>query len=347
MTSSHAQLQNLIVGLGLLLSALAAAPAWAEKTDRIYVADIVIVGEVKSLERGRLRVSTDYMGTVEVDWKQVTRVESKKFFEIEIKDGSRSFGTIVASDEDRVLTVQGDETTARLPFSELVSIVQTEAGFWGKIDVRVALGYSFVQATDTSQGSISADLSRRTGKFFSDLSLLSVLSETGDDRFTRNDASYTAQRHLPGRWTYSLTGQFQTNESLGLDRRWLVRGGPLYRALRTDIRELTLAAGLAAVREYYTNDQPGENSWEGVLGLRYLAFHFDDPELEVTAQLLTYPSLSISGRWRTEFKADVSRELGWDLFWSLSAYWSYDNKPVVIDAENSDLAVTASLGWSP
>jgi hypothetical protein len=346
-TKSDAALLFRIVGTCLALTAVAAAPASAEKTDRIHVAGIVIVGEVKSLEQGRLRISTDYMGTVEADWNQVTQVESKKFFEIETKDGTRYFGSIVASDEDRVLAARGDESTVHLPFSEVIRIDQTEMGFWGKVDGDIALGYSFVQATDTSQGSFSGNLSRRTGRFFSQLSLLSVLSETGDDRFTRNDASYTAERYLPGRWTYSLTGQLQTNESLGLDRRWLVRGGSLYRALRTDIRELTLAAGLAAVREYYTDDQPGENSWEGVLGLRYLAFHFDDPELEVTAEVLAYPSLSISHRWRTEFKADVSRELGWDLFWSLSAYWSLDNKPAVIGAENSDLAVTLSLGWKP
>ncbi|MGB5400059.1 MAG: hypothetical protein WBO71_07580, partial [Thermoanaerobaculia bacterium] len=243
MARSHTELQNLIVGLGLLLAALAATPAWAKKTDRIHVADIVIVGEVKSLERGRLRISTDFMGTVEADWAQVTRVESKKWIEIEIKDGTRYFGTIVDSGEDRVLAVEGEETSARLPFSELVLIHQSKEGFWGKIDLSLALGYSFVQATDTTQGSVTGDISRRTRRFHSEFHLLSILSETGDERFTRNDVSWTITRALRGRWTYDAAAEFQSNESLGLDQRYLLRASSLYRALRTDIRELALGAG--------------------------------------------------------------------------------------------------------
>ena len=347
MTRSHAQLLNLSVGLGLLLAALAATPAWAKKTDRIHVADIVIVGEVKSLERGRLRISTDFMGTVEADWQQVTRVESSKWFEIEIKDGTRYFGNIIDSGEDLVLAVEGEETSARLPFSELVLINQSKEGFWGKIDLSLALGYSFVQATDTTQGSVTGDISRRTRRFHSKFYLLSILSETGDDRFTRNDVSWTSTRALKGRWTYDAAAEFQSNESLGLDQRYLLRASSLYRALRTDIRELALGAGLAAVREQYRGGEPGDNSLEGTLTLRYFAFHFDDPELEVKAFLTAYPSLTFSGRWRTEFQAEVSRELGWDLFWSLSLYWSTDNKPVSPGAQSSDLSITASLGWSP
>ncbi len=331
----------------LAFIAIAATPALAEKTDRIHVAGIEIVGEVKSLERGRLKISTDFMGTVEADWEQVTRLESKKWFEVEVRDGHRYFGNIVDSGEDGVLAVQGDDATVRLPFSELVLINQSKPGFWGKVDVKVALGYSFVQATDTTQGSVDASVSRRNRRFFTRLELLSILSETGDDRFTRNDFSYTGQRALPGRWTYNLAAQYQTNESLGLDSRYMLSGGPLYRVLRTDIREITLGTGLAAVREHYTADQPGEDSLEGILGLRYLAFHFDDPELQISAELLSYPSLTISGRWRTEFNADVQRELGWDLFWSLKLYWSHDNRPTGPDAKSSDLSVTASLGWSP
>ena len=314
MTRSHAIRWLRFAGVGIALATIAATPAVAKKTDQIHIAGIMIVGEVKSLERGRLRISTDFMGTVEADWQQVTRVESSKWFEVEIKDGQRYFGTIVDSGEDGVLAVEGDQRVVRLPFSDLVVINQSKEGFWGKIDLKGALGYSFVQATDTTQGSVTGDISRRTQRFYSKFHLLSILSETGDDRFTRNDISWTITRALRGRWTYDAAAEFQSNESLGLDQRYLLRASSLYRALRTDIRELALGAGLAAVSEQYRGGEPGDNSLEGTLSLRYFAFHFDDPELEVKTYLTAYPSLTISGRWRTEFQAEVSRELGWDLF---------------------------------
>ena len=65
--------------LGILLSLIvtAAAPASAEKTDRILLSNATeIIGEVESLEHGQLRVSTEYMRTVELDWEQVVRIES-------------------------------------------------------------------------------------------------------------------------------------------------------------------------------------------------------------------------------------------------------------------------------
>ncbi len=330
----------------LVLLALAASPASAAKTDRIQFPGMVIIGEVKSLDEGVLRISTDYTKSIQADWEEVLRVESKMVFEVQALDGSRYFGTLVASDEDRVLAIQQDDGVVRLPFAQVVEFDQTKLGFWGDIDASIALGYSFVQATDTTQGSIEADASRRSKRIFSNLSLLSILSQTGDDRFTRNDFSFTVLRNLPGRWTYDAAGEFQTNESLGLDQRLLLRGSAMHRTLRTNIRELLLGAGLAVSREQYVNEQAGENSLEGRLSIDYRAFHFDDPELQVATSLVAYPSFTVQDRIRSEFDASVRRELVSDLFWSLNLHWAYDSHPTGENARTSDLNVSFSLGWS-
>jgi hypothetical protein len=328
----------------LAFACIGVAPARADKTDRVTVAGVVIVGEVKSLQRGRLKFSTDFMETVEVDWAQITRIESKLWFEIETRSGERHFGRIVAGEEDRVLVVDTGEATLHFPYREIVSIDQARTGFWGKIDAGVGLGVSFVQGTETTQASLDAYFKRRTGRFASSLSLGAVVSDTREDRTSRSDISYTATRNLPGRWTYGLAAQFQTNESLGLDQRYLVRGGPIYRLLRTDTRELELGVGAAFTRENYNTGVEGDSGFEGVLGLNYNAFHFDDPEVKVSLDVKAYPSFSVSGRWRTELNADVQRELGWDLSWVFRVYWSYDNRPVGL-SKGSDLSVSASLAW--
>lgn len=133
-------------------------------------------------------------------------------------------------------------------------------------------------------------------------------------------------------------------EILGLDERWLVRGSGVYRTVRTDIREL-LGAGLAVSREEYIGEQPGDNNLEGTLSVRYFAFHFDDPELQVTTALWLFPSLTTTGRVRVEFDTNVKRELISDLFWSLSLYWTYDSDPPSGD-QKDDLTVSFALGWS-
>lgn len=329
----------------VLLLALA-APAAAEKTDRILVTNgNEIVGEVKSLEHGQLLVKTDYMGTVRMDWEQIARLESKLEFEVEARDGQLYFGHLVASDEDRVLIVSGDDGTARLPYSEVLTIEQTKTSRVGKIDASISLGFSFNQASDVTQFSLDGSYKRRTRRFVRSYNLVAIVNDREDETFSREHLSYTLVRHLRQRWTWDGSATFQANEELGLDRRWLVRGGALHRTLRTDIRELWLGVGLAASTENYTGREADDESLEGTLSLRYFAFHFDDPELEVSVDLTLFPSLTTSGRLRAELRADMKRELIDDLFWGLSIYESYDSDPVGEGARNNDLTATASLGW--
>ena len=42
---------------------------------------------LKLLERGQLRVKTDSMSTLKIEWLDVARVESKQFFRVESADG--------------------------------------------------------------------------------------------------------------------------------------------------------------------------------------------------------------------------------------------------------------------
>ncbi len=58
-----------------------------------------LTGEIKELERGRLKLDTDYMGTVEIEWEQVARLTSPQDFEIEDQIGGTYFGSLAGSPE--------------------------------------------------------------------------------------------------------------------------------------------------------------------------------------------------------------------------------------------------------
>ena len=76
-----------------------------------------------------------------------------------------------------------------------------------------------------------------------------------------------------------------------------------------------------------------------------MAFHFDEPELEVFTTLTVYPGLTNWRRLRAELRVDLRRELVTDLFWGFSFYGSLDNEPTGLETESEDVAVVASLGW--
>ena len=186
--------------LGSLLSFLVmqAAPASAEKTDRIVVANgTEIIGEVKSMEHGQLRISTDYMRTVGLDWAHVVRIESSLEFEVETLEGERYFGQLAPSGEDRLLIVAAAEDGVRLPFDRVLVINQTKSTELGKVDASISVGFSFTQATDVTQASLDGSYSRRTRRFSRRQHLVAILSDTADETFSRGDFSFTLFRHLP------------------------------------------------------------------------------------------------------------------------------------------------------
>ena len=82
----------------LLISTVLSSPVPASKTDVVVLANGgAVTGEIKGLEFGSLRYSTDSMGTVSIDWEDITSVQSNQNLQIELVDGSRYFGSFLAT----------------------------------------------------------------------------------------------------------------------------------------------------------------------------------------------------------------------------------------------------------
>ncbi len=85
---------------------------------------------------------------------------------------------------------------------------------------------------------------------------------------------------------------------------------------------------------------------ELVLGASYDVFRARSPELDLSTSLRVYPSLTESGRVRSEFNLRFRWEMVKDFFWQMDYYDSRDNKPSTEDASNNDYGISTSLGWS-
>jgi hypothetical protein len=108
-------------------------------------------------------------------------------------------------------------------------------------------------------------------------------------------------------------------------------------------QEWSAYAGLAATREDFETQDTSE-SLELVLGTQYSFFRYDDPEASLNARLNVLPSLTESGRVRSEARLASRYEIVDDLFFELSLYGSYDTDADA--ATKSDYGLTTSLGYS-
>ena len=106
-------LPGYLVAITLFLGLLPAS-ASAAKTDVVVLVNgNAVTGEVKSLEFGSLRYSTDSMGTVSIDWEDILSVSSEQDLQIELSDGTRYYGKLLpAGEPHHVRVVTASEAPA-------------------------------------------------------------------------------------------------------------------------------------------------------------------------------------------------------------------------------------------
>ena len=78
-----------------LTAALSGEAAAAVKVDVIVLGNGTrIVGELRSMSRGRLELKTDDMGTLQIEWGNVVQVTAPEYFEVEEMSGRLRFGAL-------------------------------------------------------------------------------------------------------------------------------------------------------------------------------------------------------------------------------------------------------------
>ena len=333
----------------LCISALLAVPALAAKTDIVTLENgDRLTGEVVRLQRGLLEFKTDTMGTVQIEWDKIARVESGLLFEVERASGERHFGRLAPSPETGVLAVAdagGEQTAIRVTDTVRVTQMDQAGSFRSRLDGNIQFGFSYSDSTKVGQLSLGAEITHRDRKRLWGLDL-SIAESDAPETGSSGTASLglETRRFFGNRWFWTGLGRFEQNDSLGLDLRTLVGGGGGRYLVQNTNQELSLVGGLVGTREEFADGNQISGT-ELLLGLDYDAFRFDSPELQLGTRLLVFPSLSISGRVRTLASISLRYEIFRDLFVGLSLDHVYDSEPQSLGAQSSDYSVTSSIGY--
>ena len=332
-----------IVGLFFAARALAAA----DDTDvvTLYNGDH-LTGEVKSLDRGKLRFKTDDLGTVEIEWVKVATVTAKERFEVELSNGERYFGTLAPSPTNGKVTVATNGGTETIDLVSIVRMAQVEATFVDRLSGGVTVGFDFATATDLTQWSASANATYRVENYTGRLNLSSILrSQASIDTTTRNSLGLQVNRTLPARWFFTWLANAEQNDELGLDFRSLLGAGGGRHFLQTNRTRLDLLGAVGYSREQFQDEDAPRNSAEALAGATFDFFIFDDPEVDIRTQAYLVPSLTEGGRVRVEIKTDLRIEIFSDFFLGLNLVESYDSQPGEFASKN-DFAIFTSVGWT-
>jgi putative salt-induced outer membrane protein YdiY len=305
-----------------------------------------VTGEVKKLERGRLKYKTDDMGTIYIEWDNILEITSKDHFEVELNTGERHFGSLGPAAGKQRMEVIGEEETVALEHDSIVRIAPIEETFWGRIDGSLDLGFSFTQANDETQLSMNLEANYRARRRQESISLNSIFtSREAVEDTERNSLQFRHLGLLKKRRILWGLAQLQRNTELQLDLRSLVGGGLGRFFIQTNRTLLSLGGGLGVTWEDFSTVE-SRSSTELILALNYSIFTYDYPNTDISVALVVFPSLTESGRVRVEFDSSLRRELVKDFYFNLTLFDSFDNKNPVEGAEENDWGVVTSIGWS-
>ena len=335
----------------ILLTMLLSIP-WAFAEGRAKTDEIVldngdrITGKIKKMDLGILQLSTDRLDTVNVEWDHVASISSVYDFQFETSDGQFFFGVPKPGDGPRQIIIERPVGDATLEFDWVVKITPINARFLQKIDGSLSAGFSFTKASEFTQFNTAFSATYQERKYALRLSANSIVSsESGAQSTTRADVTFGYTRFLVHKTFANGAISFQTNDELGINLRVNTSGTYGKRFVQTNHSRFSAAAGLAVDREYDT-DGSNDTNLEGVARVDFSMFRYDSPKTDLTTAMTVFPSLTQSGRVRSEFNINFRHELISDFFWDLSAYNSYDSEPPTEDASKNDYGIVTSLGWS-
>ena len=335
---------HILLMLTIALAASHGATA-SRKTDVVafYNGDR-ITGEVKNLYAGILELSTNSMGTIKIEWQEIARLESLYNYEVRLNQGQRYYGRIDPSSRPGEITVSDVYGEHKVSTLEIAEIRPVAKSFTDRIDVYLALGYSYTKASSLGQTSFNTTTSYEDERSRNALTSRLIITDTKEDttRSSKLDLSRQVWTNRQDVFRF-FTGSYETNDELALAYRFSAGGGLGKYFTDTFKSNWAGQVGVQALTEKAIRGETLE-SVEGILSTEYSTWKFDSPELNLKFGISVYPSFTESGRVRADTDLNVRWEIVSDFYWDITAFGSYDNK-AADKSSQFDYGVTTGLGW--
>jgi hypothetical protein len=352
--STHCKLLKVtLLLIGLLLS----VPSSADKTDIVTLVNgNAVTGEIKALEFGALRYSTDSMGTVTIDWEDIVSIKSEQNLQIEITDGSRYFGRLLTAENEYAVLVKTASQEVILTAGEIVRItpIETSDKLWQRLEGDFSLGFQAQKSTGVITSNLASDVRYRSRKFLVGLKLNSAVTEQPSPEPDDPDATLTTvrqsievnyQRFRADRWFTDWFTRWDRNDDQGINGRSSIGGAVGRYFVQTNRNQFSLTGGLQGTHTSFTGgDEESVTEAEGRFEIRYLHRSLI-PEASVTFTSTIYPLIEDLSQFRAETDLSFKREFFNDFFWDLTITHSYLSDPPDLSS-SSDHNVITSVGYS-
>jgi hypothetical protein len=320
-----------------------------KKIDVVYMRNgDKITCEVKSLIQGQLSISVDYtIGSIVIDWKKVSRIESAQEFVITDPSGGLYVGALTGDAQKHTVTVVSPEGTS-LPQDNVIQIAELGSSFARRLSGSLSVGLSLTQSNSQKTLTTQTNLKYQDQKNVftgSTNSQFATQKETSDTNETAVKTSLFRQIK-ESNWYAGGLANFLSSSEQQIALQSTVGGAMARRFIFTNKTNLTGIGGLGYT---VTRDSSGTTSTgkrrtlDSAFAVQYSTFRFDRATFNTTFWI--YPSLSSPGRVRLTLNQDLYYKFFGNFYVSINFFDNYDNQPVV-GAPANNTGASTQIGWS-
>ncbi|MGK0323849.1 MAG: hypothetical protein ACJARX_001200 [Psychroserpens sp.] len=304
-----------------------------------------LVGEIKMISEGVLKIETAYSDKdFNIEFKKVTKLVIQRKCLVVLTDNRRRFGYIKSNDIGRITITLDNNVQEEYAIIEIIMLKEVRENFFKRFKASVDLSYNFTRANRTQQFSVSGNLNYNSElwRFEADINSLNT-NQDDVDQTRRTDASLEFVRLFKKK--LYLTGEipFLSNTEQALDSRISPSLGVGKFVVSTNKLYLGIATGLTLNIENYSDTTLNKKSTEVFISASFKIY--DVKDFDFVTDLKLYPSISESGRFRTDYNLSLKYDLPLDFYIKLGFTLNYDNKPAIV-GNDVDYIFTSGFGWS-
>lgn len=287
------------------------------------------------------------MGTLNIEWDNISSIQSKKVYDVETSWGEHYFGSLETAEETGKLKIIAETGHTMLAFGDVVRLNPLDSKFWRRVKGYIDAGLSYQTADNFAEIILGAEVSYHGKKWINSLRLDTYLRTQKEGTETRrNNLLYHLERVYKNRWSGDVFITLEQNDELELDLRAMIGlGGGKY-LIQNNRMLFQIFAGLDFVQVKRFGDAIFTTNYEALIGGRFDVFRYYSPKLDFTTFLALFPNLTEFGRLRTNFDARIRYEVLHDFFIGLTLFSKFDGDFREGGESVSDFGINTTISWS-
>jgi hypothetical protein len=318
----------IIIAACFLMACFEETKAASSKIDTVYFQHgDRLTGELVSLDKGILKLKTNDVGTVSIEWQNVDSLCILNPLRILKHNGGILYGRLYPSGKNKVaIVIDVEDRKSEIELVAIVELIQLKEKILSRLSGTLSAGFNYTKATEVSQLDFSGNIDYKGEKTIFSANYDIVLTDDGSKTTQRQSGGASSDRLLPNNWSAQGKLLAETNSEFQLDLRTSLNSSVSYKFIRSNSQLLQAGGGFSFNREF--SGDLAQNNIEGLIGLKYSLFIIDSPEITYNFDGYLFPGLTRFGRVRTEINTNLKWELFKDFFLKGSLFYSFDNQPL-------------------